>query len=134
LALYGADAASIDRNARDYRRLSDIEWKNRPGSATQTAALFGDQSKPGLYVYLLKRPPDDWSQPHTHPNDRFVTVLAGTMLIGTGSKLDRNNTVALGPGSMIRDIAGQPHYDGSGPEGVTLEIIGMGPSAMVEAR
>ena len=48
-------------------------------------------------------------------------------MIGTGAKFDRNNTVALGPGSVIRDFANQMHYDGTGPEGLTIEIMGMGP-------
>jgi len=129
MAVYGADAVTIDRNARDFKLPDEADWKSRPGSASQTAVLFGDPTKPGLYVQLLKRGPDDWSQPHAHPNDRFITVLKGTMLIGTGAKFDRNNTVALGPGSVIRDIAHQMHYDGTGPEGLTIEIIGMGPTA-----
>jgi len=134
MALYGADAVSIDRNARDYRLADQIEWKGRPGSVTQAAVVFGDPTKPGLYVQLLKRGPNDWSQPHSHPNDRFITVLSGTMLIGTGAKLDRNNTVAVGPGGIIRDIANQMHYDGTGPDGLTIEIIGMGPSTLTRAE
>jgi hypothetical protein len=129
LAIYGADAVSIDRNARDFKRPDQFEWKSRPGSASQTVALFGDPSKPGLYAQLLKRGPDDWSQPHSHPNERIITVVAGTFLIGTGPKFDRNNTVALGPGSVVRDIPNQMHYDGTGPEGATIEIIAMGPAA-----
>jgi hypothetical protein len=129
MAIYGADAVTIDRNARDFKLLDQVDWKSRPGSASQTAVLFGDPSKPGLYVSLLKRGPDDWSQPHSHPNDRFITVLKGTMLIGTGATFDRNNTVALGPGSIVRDVAHQMHYDGTGPEGAIIEFIGMGPTA-----
>jgi hypothetical protein len=56
------------------------------------------------------------------------------MLIGTGAKLDRNNTVAIGPGGIVRDIANQTHYDGTGPDGVTIEIIGMGPSTLTRAE
>ena len=100
----------------------------RPGSASQTATLFGDPSRPGLFVQLLKRGPDDWSQPHSHPNERFITVLAGTFLIGTGPKFDRNNTVALGPGSVVHDIPNQMHFDGTGPEGATIEIVAIGPA------
>ena len=129
LAVYGADAATIDRSARDFKLPDQIDWKSRPGGASQAAVVFGDPSKPGLYVQLLKRGPDDWSQPHSHPNDRFITVLKGTFLIGTGAKFDRDNTVAIGPGGIVRDIAHQMHYDGTGPEGVTIEIIGMGPTA-----
>jgi hypothetical protein len=129
MAVYGADAVTIDRTARDFKLPDQADWKSRPGSASQTAVLFGDPSKPGLYVQLLKRGPDDWSQPHSHPNDRFITVLKGTFLIGTGGKADRDNTVAIGPGGLVRDIAHQMHYDGTGPEGATIEIIGMGPTA-----
>src|SRR6202158_1742297 len=68
MALYGADAVTIDRNARDFKLPDQFEWKGRPGSASQTAALFGDPAKPGLYVQVTKRGPNDWSQPHSHPN------------------------------------------------------------------
>jgi hypothetical protein len=61
-------------------------------------------------------------------NERIITVMAGTFLIGTGPKFDRSNTVALGPGSVVRDIPNQMHYDGTGPEGATIEIIAMGPA------
>ena len=134
MALYGADVATIDRNARDFKLPDQFEWKGRPGSASQTAALFGDPAKPGLYVQLLKRGPDDWSQPHSHPNERYITVLAGTFLIGTGAKFDKNNTVAVGPGGVIHDIANQMHYDGTGPEGATIEFIAMGPAARNDAK
>ena len=129
MAIYGADVATIDRNARDFKLPDQFEWTGRPGSASQTAALFGDPSKPGLYVQVTKRGPDDWSQPHSHPNERFITVLAGTFLIGTGAKFDKNNTVAVGPGGVVHDIPNQMHYDGTGPEGATLEFIAMGPAA-----
>jgi hypothetical protein len=134
MSAYGADAVTIDRNARDFKLPDQIEWKGRPGSITQTAIVFGDPTKPGMYVQLLKRGPNDWSQPHSHPNDRFITVLAGTMLIGTGARFDRDNTVPLKPGSFIRDIANQMHYDGTGPEGLTIEIVGMGPTTMTQAE
>jgi hypothetical protein len=126
---YGAETVPIDRSMRDFKLPQDFEWKSRPGSASQTAALFGDPAKPGLYIQLLKRGPDDWSQPHFHPNERFITVIAGTFKIGTGAKFDKDRTVSLGPGSVIRDIANQMHYDGTGLEGATIEIMGMGPSS-----
>ncbi len=129
MSLYGAEAATIDRKARDFSLPDQFEWKDRPGSASKTATLFGDPSKPGLYVQVTKRGPNDWSQPHSHPNERFITVLAGTFLIGTGAKFDKNNTVAVGPGGVVHDIPNQMHYDGTGPEGATLEFIAMGPAA-----
>ena len=129
MAMYGADAVTIDRNARDFKLPDQFEFKGAEGSASKTATVFGDPAKPGLYVTVTKRGPNDWSQPHSHPNERFITVLAGTFLIGTGPKFDKNNTVAIGPGGVVHDIPNQMHYDGTGPEGATLEFIAMGPAA-----
>jgi hypothetical protein len=129
MAVYGADAQTIDRNARDFRLPDQLQWTERPGSTDKTATLFGDPSKPGMFVQVTKRGPNVWSQPHSHPNERFITVLAGTFLIGTGPKLDKNNTVAIGPGGVVHDIPNQMHYDGTGPEGATLEFIAMGPAS-----
>jgi len=129
MAIYGADAPTIDRNARDFSLPDQFEWKERPGSTDKTATLFGDPSKPGMFVQVTKRGPNVWSQPHSHPNERFITVLAGTFLIGTGTKFDKNNTVAIGPGGVVHDIPNQMHYDGTGPEGATLEFIAMGPAS-----
>ena len=129
MALYGADAVTIDRNARDFKLPDQFDWKGGPDAANQTAILFGDPSKPGLYVQVTKRKPNVWSQPHSHKNERFITVLAGTFLIGTGAKFDKNNTVAVGPGGVVHDIPNQMHYDGTGPEGATLEFIAMGPAS-----
>jgi hypothetical protein len=129
MGLYGAEAVTIDRNARDFRLPDQFEWKGRPEDPNKTAILFGDPSKPGLYVQVTKRNPNVWSQPHSHKNERFITVLAGTFLIGTGAKFDKNNTVAVGPGGVVHDIPNQMHYDGTGPEGATLEFIAMGPEA-----
>jgi hypothetical protein len=129
MAAYGADVVTIDRSARDFKLPDQIDWKGRPGSANQSATLFGDPSKSGFIVQLLKRGPNDWSRPHSHPNDRIITVLQGTFLIGTSAKYDPNNTVALGPGSIVKDFANQMHFDGTGPDGATIEIITMGPSS-----
>jgi hypothetical protein len=134
MVIYGADTVTIDRNARDFKLPDQFEWKGSPGSASRTAALFGDPSKPGLYVQVTKRGPNEWSQPHSHPNERFITVLAGTFLIGTGAKFDKNNTVAVGPGGVVHDIPNQMHYDGTGPEGATLEFIATGPAVRNEAK
>src|SRR5579862_2178979 len=129
MAIYGADVVTIDRNARDFKLPDQFEFKGAEKGASKTATLFGDPSKPGLYVQVTKRGPNEWSQPHSHPNERFITVLAGTFLIGTGPKFDKNNTVAIGPGGVVHDIPNQMHYDGTGPEGATLEFIAMGPAS-----
>ena len=63
---------------------------------------------------------------------RRIALVLGFLvltLIGTGEGFDKNYTVAVRPGGVIRDIPNQMHYDGTGPEGATLEFIAMGPAA-----
>jgi len=36
MALYGAEAVTIDRNARDFRLPDQFDWQDRPGSASKT--------------------------------------------------------------------------------------------------
>ena len=127
MAAYGAETVTLDRGSRDDKQPEDIVWTGKPGE-NQSANLYGDPSKPGWYVTLLKRAPNGWSTPHSHPNDRFITVLAGTMWIGTGAKYDQNNTVGIKAGGFIHDIANQLHYDGARDDGFTIEIAGMGPA------
>jgi hypothetical protein len=134
MAAYGAEAITLDRGARDYRQPDQIDWKGRPGTPNSSALVFGDPAKPGWYVYMLKRGPNDWSRPHTHQYDRYITVLAGTMWIGTGSKFDPDHTVGIKAGGVIRDIANQPHFDGTKDDGLTIEIMGMGPATSIPAE
>jgi hypothetical protein len=129
-----AELVTIDRAARDFKTPEQIPWSKPSAAGTQTAILFGDPSKPGPYVQLLKRPPNNWSHPHFHDNDRYISVIEGTMLIGTGSKFDPEKTVPIRAGGFIRDIAKQVHYDGSGEDGLTIEIFGMGPATSTPAE
>jgi hypothetical protein len=137
LGMAAASAAELDtinRAARDFKLPEQIPWSKRAGNGAQTAILFGDPSKPGIYVQLSRRARNNWSRPHFHDNDRFITVLEGTMWIGTGTKFDPDATVALHPGGFVRDIAKQAHFDGSKDDGFTIEIVGMGPATSTPAE
>ena len=121
----GAQAPTVDRGSRDYTLPDQMQWRDTENG--QTANLYGDPSKPGLYAYILKRPPNVWAKPHFHDNDRFVTVLEGTFWVGTG-KFDPQRTVPLKAGSFVRDIARGIHFDGTKEDGATLYFVGIGPS------
>jgi quercetin dioxygenase-like cupin family protein len=124
---YGAEAVALDPAIRDFKLPEQIPWKEGQGG-NKSALLYGDPSKPGFYVQLLKRGPNVWSKPHFHDNDRFITVLEGTFWVGTG-KFDPERTVPLKPGSFVRDIANGIHFDGSKDDGTTLYFVGMGPAS-----
>ena len=121
----GAQPVALDRGSRDYTLPEQMHWTETADG--RTANLYGDPAKPGLYAYVLKRGPNMWSMPHFHDNDRFVTVLEGTLWIGTG-RFDSQHTVALKAGSFVRDVAGGVHFEGAKDDGATVYVVGIGPS------
>jgi quercetin dioxygenase-like cupin family protein len=122
---YAAQAVAIDRGSRDYTLPEQMQWKDTENG--RIANLYGDPAKPGLYAFVVKLPPNTWSMPQFHDKDLFVTVLEGTLWVGTG-KFDPQRTVALKPGSFVRDVAGGVHFGGTKDEGATFYVVGIGPS------
>lgn len=128
-----ADFKSLDPKAISIRLPADIDWKSSPGGA-ETAMLAGDESKPGLYVILVKWKAHHNSRPHFHPNDRFITVLSGTWWVNTGRKYDPDGMKPVPAGSFVTHYKNQVHYDGARDGDVILEIVGMGPGTAVAAE
>jgi hypothetical protein len=122
-AASGSGSEVIDPAIRQIQRI-----ENMP---KESFLLYGEPSKPGLYVQHLKRAADNWSRPHYHPIDRVVMVIDGTMFIGTGASGDKTKTVGVPKGGFIRDIAQGVHYDGSGKEPLWIQIAGVGPSGSI---
>ena len=72
--------------------------------------------------------PGNFSRPHFHPNDRFITVLKGTWWVGTGTKFDISQTVPMPAGSFVTHFGKQIHWDGAKDEEAVLLITGEGPA------
>ena len=119
----GSGANVIDAAIRQIQRIEDMP--------KESFVLYGDSSKPGLYLQYQRRAPNNWSTPHYHPIDRVVMVLGGTMLIGTGPSGSKTSTVAVPTGGFIHDIARGVHYDGSGNDPMWILTAGVGPTATV---
>lgn len=120
-------SSDLDPKAIAYKLPAQIKWTDDPIGA-KMAVIQGDPSKPGLYIVLVKWPPNHFSHPHFHPNDRFITVLAGTWWVGTGPKFDTESTVPLPAGTVVTHFAKQVHYDGAKDTEAMLEIVGDGPA------
>jgi quercetin dioxygenase-like cupin family protein len=125
-------AADLDPAILTFKAPEDLKWSGT-AKTYQQAVLYGDPSKPGLYVVLAKWPPGTGSRPHSHPNDRYITVISGTWWVGTGADYDMNKTVPMKAGSFIKHTAGGIHFDGAKDEEVVLQIVGMGPATTVQA-
>ena len=133
LMTFGSAFAELNPAVVAFTLPDKIEWKPAsPGS--EVANLKGDQSKPGLYVVLIKWLPGNMSVPHFHPNDRFIMVLKGTWWMGTGTKFDPASMVPMPTGTFVTHFANQVHYDGAKDQEVIVLISGEGPATAVPAQ
>jgi hypothetical protein len=128
-----SEFASLDAKAIAVKLPADLQWK---GSATgiEQIVLAGDPTKPGLYVVLAKWSAHKNSRPHFHPNDRFITVIAGTWWVNTGRKYDPNGMQPVPAGSFVTHYAKEVHYDGAKDGDVIIQIVGMGPATATGAE
>jgi hypothetical protein len=129
-----ARAAALDPTIATYILAKDIKWVSNAAGTNQTAVLYGDPTKPGLYIVRLKWLAGNMSRPHFHPNDRLIVVLQGTWWMGTGDKYDPDNTVPVPAGSYVTHFGNKIHYDGAKGEDVIIQVHGMGPATATPAE
>jgi quercetin dioxygenase-like cupin family protein len=124
--------SGIDPKAVVYTLPDKLKWRDPFGkSPVNQAILHGDPTKPGLYVVLNRFKPGNFSRPHFHPNDRFITVVKGTWWVATGNKFDpEHNMVPMPAGSFVTHYGKQVHWDGAKDEEAWVLIAGNGPATM----
>jgi quercetin dioxygenase-like cupin family protein len=83
---------------------------------------------PHWMVIRAKFAPHTMSQPHWHPEARYVTVLKGAWWAGTGENFDPDSTTPVPTVGFVIRTAGEVHYDGAKDEEAIVQISGMGPS------
>jgi hypothetical protein len=134
LSLAGASAAGLDPAAVMFTPPDQIRWTENPASGNANAVLYGDPSRPGLYIVLVKWYPGHMSHPHFHPNDRFITVISGTWWVGSGPKFSPEDTVPMHAGSFVTHFGKQIHYDGAKDGETIIEVVGDGPATATPAE
>ena len=130
LALCGTTASSQERShpLSDFRAITPENIKPADG-ATQVV-LYGDPSKPGIYVVQNTFLPGKGSRPHFHDQDRYITVVKGTWWVALGPDSDVYDPAKMVPmkaGSFVFHPAFGHHYDGAKDEEAVVRIMGMGP-------
>ena len=128
LAAAAADSAELNPAALAYKLPDQLQWRDPTGAAgVNQVILQGDPTKPGLYVVLNPFKPGNFSRPHFHPKDRFITVVKGTWWVATGNKFDpATETVPMPAGSFVTHFANQVHWDGAKDEEAWVLIVGDG--------
>ena len=134
MVLGSAAAADLDPKAINIQLPKEIKWVRNANGSAETVTLVGDPSKPGLYVVLQKWLPHNNSRPHSHPNDRYITVLSGTWWVNTGPKYDPDGMKPVPAGSFVTHPGKQIHYDGAKDAECILEIVGIGPATSTAAE
>jgi quercetin dioxygenase-like cupin family protein len=108
---------------------ADIEWQAGPPSlppGAQFAVLEGDPSAEGYFALRIRMPDGYAIPPHWHPVQERVTVLSGTVLLGFGESMDREQAQHLAQGSYFTLAPHMPHFAMTAGE-VVVQLTSMGP-------
>lgn len=108
----------------------EIQWSQRRQSPDVFyAAIYGEPAKAGPYAFRVRAQAGHSLPPHTHPDERTVTVLSGTYWSGAGEVFDESRLVAFPAGSFYVIPAGVPHFSAVLSGEVVFQEGGVGPSS-----
>jgi quercetin dioxygenase-like cupin family protein len=126
-------AVELDAKAVVFKTPDQFKWRDPTDqAATNQTILYGDPTKPGLYININKFKTNRFGNPHYHPNDRYITVIEGAGWRGTGPIVDPANAKRLPKGSFSIDHAMKVHWDGTKEETGAYLIAGNGPATNIE--
>lgn len=109
---------------------SDVAWEQlRSAPDVYYAAIYGDPAKTGPYAFRVRAQAGHRLAPHTHPDERTVTVLSGTYWTGVGKSFDEDRLQAFPAGSFYVIPAGIPHFSAVLDGEVEFQEAGVGPSS-----
>ncbi len=105
-------------------------WSGPPAiPALQAAWMIGAEDRPGPYVLRVRLAAGGLIPPHTHPDERHVTVLSGTIHVGFGDTVDEGRLVAVPAGAIYVAPAGVAHYVWAREGAAEYQETGVGPTA-----
>jgi quercetin dioxygenase-like cupin family protein len=112
---------------------STLHWGQAPPAlpkGAQLAVISGDPGKPGAYVIRVKVPAGYQIPAHWHSTAENLTVLAGTVNVGMGDKLDKTTSTKLETGAFTYLPAKMNHFLWSSVPAV-IQIHAQGPFDIV---
>lgn len=125
-------ADSIERfevDAMQTFRMSELDWQAEaslpPGA--ESVLLAGDPGKAGVFIVLLRFPPNYPIPAHTHPFSEAITVLRGSLGNGMGETFDKTKGEVLQAGDSFVLPANHAHYVWTEDEETLVQLIATGP-------
>jgi quercetin dioxygenase-like cupin family protein len=134
-ALLSASFAALPSAAQElditFATPDTLKWVSTPIAPTNRIAwVVGNGQTAGkVYVLFASYPPGGKAMPHTHPDERVVTVLSGTFYLGSGPTFDESKAKELKAGSVIVIPRNAVHWGFARDSAVTIQEMGVGPTA-----
>jgi quercetin dioxygenase-like cupin family protein len=107
---------------------SELKWADVPSlpPGAQIAVIQGPMNQAAPFTARLRFPANYRVPPHSHPVIEHVTVVSGTLHMGTGDTFDAGRARALPPGSMAVMPPGTNHFVWTSEETI-VQLHGVGP-------
>jgi mannose-6-phosphate isomerase-like protein (cupin superfamily) len=134
-SLTASAQSPVPTNAAPAHRMiaaEEIVWVAGPAAlppGDKMAVLSGDPGQPGPFTLRAQLPAGYRIPAHWHPTDEHVTVLSGTVAMGTGEKFDESALRELKAGGFVHMPATTRHFLLSKTDSV-VQVHGTGPFAL----
>ena len=108
-------------------------YRSEPRTPGAGIARVAGDPQQGPYTIRARFEPGATTPPHSHPDERVVTVLSGRYLLAAGSRFDAAALQAYGPGTVLIVPAGLVHFSAAGSSRTVVQESGVGPTAFLPA-
>ena len=108
-----------------------IKWAALPpdvAPGAQSMTLVGPLDQPVHYTLRVHLEKGGMVTSHTHPDARYVTLLAGAVYAGTGDTVNEATSKRFPTGSFFVVPAGTVHYSWAKDGETTYQESGIGPT------
>jgi quercetin dioxygenase-like cupin family protein len=134
LCAFGSQVCAQSTEGAIVRLPQDIAFKGGDGPP-QTIVIYGDPTKPGLFVTRIRFSPGWKDPPHWHPDAaRTVVVLSGTFYFGSGEVWDESKFKAYPPGTFYSEPPKSPHFTWAKDGEVIIQLTGIGPTGKIPIK
>jgi quercetin dioxygenase-like cupin family protein len=113
---------------------NQLHWESTPDLAhgAKMAVVDGNPSKPGWYTVRISAPAGMTSSVHYHGSAEYLTVLSGTIELGTGKAVNMA-MVTLPTGAYVEIPAGVHHVVKAKTDCV-VQVSGNGPMTITNVK
>jgi quercetin dioxygenase-like cupin family protein len=129
IALTGSAVAQLNVDTMKVFQPDALTWHDEPTlpKGGQSVLLFGDPTKPEMFVARVKFPPHFKVAPHTHPSAELITIISGSLGNGMGETFDAKKGEMLKTGSSFALPAKHAHFVWTENEETVVELVATGP-------